>query len=104
MSVVTFAMFRASTASTIAVLPPMCRYSVAREHPASRATASRFSRSSPCRAICRAATDTMRSAAAAWRSPGCSQSERGDISSSIYLKMRHNHSEFSVFLLVAQPP
>ncbi|WP_419894524.1 hypothetical protein [Mycobacteroides chelonae] len=81
----------------------MCRYSVAREHPASRATASRFSRSSPCRAICLAATDTMRSAAAAWRSPGCSQSERGDIGSSIYLIMRHKFPKFSVFLLVGQP-
>ncbi|WP_235629534.1 hypothetical protein [Mycobacteroides saopaulense] len=83
-------MFRASTASTIAALPPICRYTVAREHPASRATASRFSRSKPWRAICRAATDTMRSVAMVWRSPRCNQSEYPDIRLQIYLIVRQN--------------
>ncbi|WP_236737507.1 hypothetical protein [Mycobacteroides franklinii] len=95
-------MFRAKTASTIAVLPPTWRYTVAREHPAARATSSRLSRSNPWRAICVAATVTMRSAAMTRRSPPCSQSEYGDIARRIYRKMRQNTVKFSPFTLVGK--
>ncbi|EIU15372.1 hypothetical protein MA5S0921_1609 [Mycobacteroides abscessus 5S-0921] len=97
-------MLRARTASTIAVLPPTWRYTVAREHPASRATASRFNRSNPWRAICLAATDTMRSAATVCRSDPCSQSAYGDIVDQIYRKLRQIKLKFSEFPQVAGLP
>ncbi|MGH3726743.1 MAG: hypothetical protein ACRDUS_21755 [Mycobacterium sp.] len=83
-------------------MPPTCRYTVAREHPASPATASRSSRSNPWRAICLAATAMMRSDAMVRRSPRCNQSLYGDISFEIYRKLRQNTEEFSPFPLVEQ--